>query len=74
MKIPAAPASSSVERAFAHATDVALTWGLETQILIDAEDAYRVVLAGMRRHPGERLVAAVSADGETLVYGVRPAA
>lgn len=74
MKNSTAPATSGVERAFAHATEVSLTWGLETRILVDAQDAYRVVLAGMRQAPGERLVAAISADGETLVYGIRPAA
>lgn len=60
-----------IEAALAQAAVLAQTENLETQVLLGADGAYRVVAADTRPKTGETLVAMVGAEGETLMYALR---
>lgn len=63
-----------MELAIAHATEVAQTWGIKTQVLINSEGGYRVTLAGVRFESDERLLGKVGPGGTFFTYHSQEAA
>jgi hypothetical protein len=63
--------TSPIEAALAQATAFASAQNFETQVLLDADGAYRVVTADTQPKTGETLVAMVGAEGEILMYALR---
>ena len=74
MTQPAVALTDAIELALAHAADVAVTWGVETQVFGTPDGHYRVAIAGVSPADEEVVVATVGANGETLIYGMGRAA
>lgn len=63
-----------MELAIAHATDVARTWDVETQVLVNGQGRFRVTLAGVRFESDERLLGEVGPDGTFFIDCTQDAA
>ena len=66
-----APTCPLMESALARASTESRARNCEIQVLLGSDGLYRVVAADTAPAAGEKLVAMVDAEGETLVYALR---